>query len=51
MEPSREAYSSPFTVGTFEKEGERYAVMIEYDTPDGAMTRQILSTMVRAPGT
>jgi hypothetical protein len=36
-------------VGTFEKEGERYTVSIEGDTPNGDMTREILSTMVKVP--
>lgn len=51
LEPPPGANYGPFTVGTFEEEGERYTVMIEGDTPEGAMTRQILSTMVRVPGT
>jgi hypothetical protein len=51
LEPPRHANYGPFTVGTFETEGERYTVMIENDTPEGDMTRQILSTMVRVPRT
>ncbi len=49
LEPPQHANYGPFTVGTFEAEGERYTVMIENDTPEGDMTRQILSTMVRVP--
>lgn len=51
LEPPPGANYGPFTVGTFEEEGERYTVMIEGDTPEGAATRQILSTMVRVPRT
>ena len=49
LEPPQHANYGPFTVGTFEAEGERYTVMIENDTLEGDMTRQILSTMVRVP--
>jgi hypothetical protein len=51
LEPPQHANYGPFTVGTFETEGERYTVMIENDMPEGDMTRQILSTMVRVPRT
>jgi hypothetical protein len=47
--PPRGANYVPFTVGTFEKEGYRYTVSIEDDTPNGDMTREILSTMVKVP--
>jgi hypothetical protein len=49
LEPPQGANYGPFTVGSFEEEGERYTVMIENDTSEGDMTRQILSTMVRVP--
>ncbi len=49
LEPPQGANYGPFTVGTFEEEGERYTVIIENDTSEGDMTRQILSTMVRVP--
>ncbi len=49
LEPPQGANYGPFTVGTFEEEGERYTVIIENDSPEGDMTRQILSTMVRVP--
>ena len=49
LEPPQGANYGPFTVGTFEEEGERYTVMIENDSPEGDLTRQILSTMVRVP--
>lgn len=49
LEPPRHANYPPPTVGTFEEEGERYTVVIMDDTPEGDMTRQILSTMVRVP--
>ena len=49
LEPPSGANYGPFTIGTFEEEGERYTVMIENDSPDGDLTRQILSTMVRVP--
>jgi hypothetical protein len=51
LEPPRQANYAPPTVGTFEKEGERYTVVIMGDTPKGDMTRQIVSTMVRVPRT
>jgi hypothetical protein len=47
--PPRGANYGAFTVGTFEKESYRYTVSIEDDTPNGAMTREILSTMVEVP--
>jgi hypothetical protein len=47
--PPRGANYGPFTVGTFEKEGYRYTVSIEDDTPNGGVTREILSTMVKVP--
>ncbi len=50
LEPPQGANYGPFTVGTFEEEGHRYTVMIENDTSEGDMARQILSTMVRVPG-
>ena len=50
LEPPQGANYGPFTVGTFEEEGERYTVMIEGDSPEGDMTRQLLSRMVRVPG-
>lgn len=50
LEPPRGANYGPFTVGSFEKEGERYTVAIEGDTPNGDMSRKILSTMVKVPG-
>ena len=49
LEPPSGANYGPFTVGTFEEEGERYTVMIENDSPNGDSTREILSTMVRVP--
>ncbi len=49
LEPPQGANYGPFTVGSFEEEGERYTVMIENDTSEGDMTRQILSTMVKVP--
>jgi len=49
LEPPSGANYGPFTVGTYEEEGQRYTVMIENDTPEGEITRQILSTMVRVP--
>lgn len=51
LELPQHANYGPFTVGAFETEGERYTVMIENDTPEGDMTHQILSTMVRVPRT
>lgn len=48
--PPRGANYGPFTVGSFEKEGWRYTVAIEGDSPDGDMSRKILSTMVKVPG-
>jgi hypothetical protein len=50
LEPPQGANYDSFTVGTFEKERERYTVMVEGDTPEGETTRQILSTMVRVSG-
>jgi hypothetical protein len=49
IEPPQGANYGPFTVGTFEAEGERYTVMIENDSPEGDAVRQILSTMVKVP--
>jgi len=51
LEPPQGANYGPFTVGTFEAEGERYTVMIENDSPEGDAVRQILSTMVKVPRT
>jgi hypothetical protein len=51
LEPPQGANYGPFTVGSFEEEGERYTVMIENDTSKGDITRQILSTMVRVSRT
>jgi len=51
LEPPQGANYGPFTVGTFEEEGERYTVLIENDSPEGDSARQILSTMVRVPST
>lgn len=48
--PPQGANAVPFTVGTFEEEGERYTLRIETDTPEGDLARQALSTMVRVPG-
>jgi hypothetical protein len=47
--PPEGANYVPFTVGIFEEEGERYTLSIEVDTPEGALARQALSTMVRVP--
>jgi hypothetical protein len=49
LERPRYANYADYTLGTFEEEGERYTVMIEGDSPEADMTRQILSTMVRVP--
>lgn len=51
LEPPQGANYGPFTVGTFEDGGERYTVLIENDSPEGDVARQILSTMVRVPST
>ncbi len=51
LEPPQGANYGPFTVGTFEEEGERYTVLIENDTPEGDLARHILSAMVKVPGT
>lgn len=47
--PPEGANYVPFAVGTFEEGGERYTVMIENDSPEGDLVRQILSTMVKVP--
>jgi hypothetical protein len=47
LEPPQGANYGPFTVGAFEEEGYRYTVLIENDSTEGDVTRQILSTMVR----
>jgi hypothetical protein len=49
LEPLQGANYGPFTIGTFEEEGERYTVMIENDSPEGDLARQMLSTMVKVP--
>ncbi len=49
--PPEGANYVPFTVGTFEEEGERYTLSIEVDSPEGDLARQILSTMARVPST
>lgn len=51
VEPPEGANYVPFTVGAFEEEGERYTLRIEVDSPQGDLARQVLSTMVRVPGT
>ena len=51
LEPPQGANYGPFTVGTFEEGGVRYTVLIENDSPEGDVARQILSTMVRVPST
>lgn len=40
-----------YVVGTFEAGGVRYKVDMEGDTYDGTLTQQVLSTMVKVPGT
>jgi hypothetical protein len=49
LDPPQGANYGPFTMGTFEEEGYRYTVLIENDSPEGDVTRQILSTMVKVP--
>lgn len=49
LESPSGANYGPFTVGTYEEKGQRYTVMMENDTPEGEMTSEILSTMVKAP--
>jgi hypothetical protein len=49
LDPPQGANYGPFTVGTFEEQDYRYTVLIENDSPEGDVTRQILSTMVRVP--
>jgi hypothetical protein len=51
LEPPQGANYGPFTVGTFEEGGVRYTVLIENDSPEGDVARQIFSTMVKVPST
>jgi hypothetical protein len=49
LEPPQRANYGPITVGTFEEDGYRYTVLIDNDSPEGEVIRQIVSTMVKVP--
>jgi hypothetical protein len=52
VEPPEGTNGVPFSLGMFEKGGERYTLRIEFiDSPSGKLARQVLSTMVEVPRT